>query len=97
MAAEQADREVPEGGHDGGAVSGPDLGVVFPECDVADPVQPVLDAPVSTECVGEFLSAGLVEGQVGDDVDRFGAPPASSGAASLPGDLQRQPGPGNRI
>lgn len=75
--AEQADRHVAPGGHDGWAVAGPDLGQVFAVGDVADPVQSVLDAPVPAQGVSEFGRAGLLGGQIGDRVDRFGAPPAA--------------------
>jgi hypothetical protein len=40
----EAEGEVAQGGHDGGAGPGADLGVVLGEDDVADPVQAVLDA-----------------------------------------------------
>jgi hypothetical protein len=36
-------------GSQGGAWCGPDLGMVFGKDDVADPVQPVLDAPVPAD------------------------------------------------
>ena len=79
----QADREVSQHGHDGRSVTGPDLGEVFGEGDVADPVQPVLDAPVCAERVGELGGGGLGQGQVGDCVDRLGAPAAGPSARLL--------------
>ena len=68
-----ADGEVAQGRHDGGAVAGADLGVVFGEDDVADPVQPVFDGPVPADGVGDLVGAGVVPGQVGDGIDGFGA------------------------
>ena len=64
--AVQADGEVAEGRHDSRSVSGADLAEVFGEGDVADPVQPVLDAPVGPGRVGEPGWADLVMAQVGD-------------------------------
>jgi len=42
--------------------------------DPVDPVQAVLDAPVSAEPGRQLVRAGLVDGQVGDGVDGLGAP-----------------------
>ena len=85
--AEQADGQVPQGGHDLWAVAGAGLAEVFAECHVANPVQAVLDAPVSAEPGRELVRAGLVGGQVGDGVDGLGAPFAGVAFADLAGDL----------
>jgi hypothetical protein len=42
--------------------------------DVADPVQPILHAPVATDRLGDLVGPDLVAGQVGDRVDGFGVP-----------------------
>jgi len=55
-----ADGQVRQAGHDAGSGAGADLGSVFVVGDVADPVQPVLDVPVSADVSGELLGAGLV-------------------------------------
>jgi hypothetical protein len=60
--AKHADREVAQAGHDARAVGGADLGAVFVVGDVADPVQAVLDQPVPSEDVGQFVGADLVRG-----------------------------------
>src|SRR5665811_505640 len=72
--AEQADGQVPQGGHHLWAVAGANLAEVFTEGHVADPVQPILYAPMAAEPGRELVGAGLVGGQVGDGVDGFGAP-----------------------
>ncbi len=56
--AVEADGEVSQGCHHGRTVAGTDLGEVFGEGDVADPVQPILDAPVGSEGVGELGGLG---------------------------------------
>lgn len=91
-AVQQADGEVAQGRHDSRAVSGSDLGQVLAVGDVADPVQSVLDAPVPAQGVGELDGGGLLGSQVGDRVDRFGAPPAAGQRPAAAGDLKRQPG-----
>ena len=50
------------------AAGGADLGAVFVEGHVADPVQAVFDAPVAADDGGELGVAGLGHGQGGDDV-----------------------------
>lgn len=79
------------GGHHLWRVAGADLGAVFIEDDVADPVQLVFDAPVVLDPGGEGGRwRGVVVGG-GDDVDDLDAlaagPPARcrSGCASRPG------------
>ena len=46
--AEEADRDVPHGGHDLRGGAGPDLGSVFVKGDVADMVLAVFYSPMST-------------------------------------------------
>src|SRR4029079_19694224 len=62
--------------HDLWGGTGADLGLVFGEGHIADPVQPVLDLPVPADPGGEFGGAGLVVRQVGGRVNGLGAPPA---------------------
>ena len=50
--AQDADDQVPEGGHDVRASAGPGGGAVLAEGDVADPVQLVLDLPVAADPSG---------------------------------------------
>ena len=85
--AVNADGEVAQAGHHGRSVSYPDLGEVFGEDDVADPVQAIFDTPVGAGDVGEFGSAELVLGEVGDHVDGFGVPASAAKWPALPGDL----------
>lgn len=66
--AEISDREVSEGGHRSGGVSGPQLGGVLGEGDVPDVVQG-LDSPVPSDQSGELSPAGLLCGEAGDRVD----------------------------
>jgi len=66
------------------------LGQVLGEGHVTDPVQPVLDAPVPAQRISELSGGALRGGEVGDGVDRFGAPPAAGGRPSSAGDLQGQ-------
>jgi hypothetical protein len=47
--AQQADGQAPQRSHDAGRVPGPDQGLVFLVGDVADPVELVLDVPVSAD------------------------------------------------
>src|SRR3954468_18826894 len=90
-----ADREVAQHGHDGGAGAGADLGQVFGEGDVADPVQPVLHVPVPADDVGELLGADVGEAEAGDRVDRLGRPLlGAADRASTPDDPGGQAGVG---
>ena len=79
-----ADGEVAQGGHDCGAPAGADLGQVFSEGDVADPVQR-LDLPVPAYRLGDQISPCLTPAQAGDGIDRLRAPAgrADRSAASL--------------
>jgi hypothetical protein len=85
--ADQADCEVARGDHDGGAMSGPDLRQVLAEGDVANPVQPVLDASVAAAASATSRRVGLVGGEVGDRVSGLGAP--SAAAQRRPGSIRR--------
>lgn len=64
----EAGGEVVQGGHEGGARPGADLGVVLGEDDVADVVQPVLDAPGSADRIGDLIGPEIWPGHVGDRV-----------------------------
>ena len=86
-AAQRADGQVAEAGHDVGAGAGAHLGAVLGEGGVAQVVQAVLDRPVPAEVVGEAGRAGLGEGEAGDRIDRHGPPPPGPKLASLAGDL----------
>ncbi len=77
----QADRQVPQRGHDLRGCAGVDPGQVLGVGDIADPVQAVLDLPVPPDPGGELLGTGLVRGEVGDRVDGLGAPAAAAPGA----------------
>jgi hypothetical protein len=79
-AAERADGEVTQAGHDLRAGPGAQLGGVLGEGHVTDVVQAVLDRPVPPQEVGEAGRAGLGMGEAGDRVHDHGPPP--SGAKS---------------
>ncbi len=64
--ADQADHQVTECGHDPRSGSGFDVGGVFTECDVADPVEPVLDGPMSADVGGQMVRGGLPGAEAGD-------------------------------
>jgi hypothetical protein len=70
----QADRQVPQRGHDQRTSAGADVGQVLGEGHVPHPVQPVLDLPMVADRCGEFIGSRLVRGEVGDRVDGLGAP-----------------------
>jgi hypothetical protein len=106
--AEQADREVAEAGHRlcGGALA--DLGTVLVECDVAHPVNFVLDAPVAAVQCQEAGRGSLVWRQAGDANDglvaewtaiqvlddSFDAEDlASMGEFDVPGEFNARPDP----
>ena len=88
--AVDADGEVAQAGHDLGSGSGPYLREVLAEAHVADPVQPVLDAPVSALGVGEQRCRGLLIVQVGDEVDDLGGPAAAARGLTSAGQFDRQ-------
>ena len=67
---EQADRDIPEGGHDLGAISGISGICVFGPGGVAQPVDG-LDSPLAAGDGGEVRCAGPVLAQAGDGVDDF--------------------------
>ena len=69
--AQDGDDQVAQAGHDAGSAGGADLGAVFVEVGVADPVQPVFDAPVAADDGRELGVAGLGDGQRGDRVAGF--------------------------
>lgn len=54
----EADRQVPERGHELGGVAGPDHGFVLVECHVADPVEAIFYGPVFPDNGVQFLGAG---------------------------------------
>jgi len=82
--AVQADRDVPEGGHDLGARAGAGLGPVLVERRVANVVDGVLVAPVATDDLGELGWGHSVEVEVGDRVDGLGLDlPITPGAPTV--------------
>jgi hypothetical protein len=80
-----ADGEVTEGGHDGGAGAGADLGGVLAVGDVAYVVEG-FDLPVAADPGSEFVGPGLVGGEAGDGVDGDGRPFAAVAGPGLEGD-----------
>src|SRR5215212_6932468 len=66
--AQQADGEVTAGGEGVGDGAGAHLGAILLEGDVADVVEAVLDAPVSSSQSQERLGVGLLGRQAGDVV-----------------------------
>lgn len=96
---QDGDGEVAQAGHDTRGAGGADLGSVFAEVQVADPVQAVLDRPVTADDGREFGRAGLGSGQRRDRVDGLTGPfllPCQLAAAGdldgLGGVRERQPG-----
>ena len=57
--AEEADREIAEGGHGLRTVTGPDLGSVFVERHIPHPMDLIFDAPMTLHEVQEVLGRGL--------------------------------------
>lgn len=103
---------VDDGGTQGrevrGAVSSPDGASVFTEDDATDVADLVLHAPVGAGKVCELGGTGLLEGQVGEDVDGFAAgppaglpppppPPPPPDLHSLPGMREVQVGHGRDL
>src|SRR6478672_5241884 len=73
--AQGADRQVSEGRECSGCGAGAQLGGVFIEGDVADPMQAIFHDPVPSFVVVELRGAGQVGGQAGDPVHDFLAGP----------------------
>jgi hypothetical protein len=71
---DDTDGEDAQAGHGPGGGGGAHLGGVLGEGGVAAVVQR-LDAPMASDVVGEAGGVGLGGGEVGDRVDRHGAPP----------------------
>ena len=71
-AAQQADDEVSDSGEHLGAMAFAHLGSVLVESDVAHPMQAVLDAPVAAVERQQLAGAGVVWGEVGDEVGPLG-------------------------
>ena len=63
-AAERADDQVAQAGHDLWGSAGPQLPGVLGDGHVPDPVQAVLDRPVATDEVGEPGGAALAWGRL---------------------------------
>ncbi|MEV0399695.1 ATP-binding protein [Actinoallomurus sp. NPDC050550] len=82
---QDADGEVSQGGHDGGASAGADLGGVFAVGDVAYVVEG-FDLPLAADPGGEFVGPGLVGGEAGDGVDGGGRGFAAVAGPGLAGD-----------
>ena len=70
--SQQRDGDVAEGRHDLRGGPGADLAAVFAEGHVADPVQAVLDPPVTPPQRQQLSRPGLLGGQAGDGVCDFG-------------------------
>src|SRR5262245_41243602 len=87
-AAQRADGQVAQAGHDVGAGAGSDPRGVLGKGGVANVVQAVLDRPVPAEVVGEPGRASLGEGEAGDRIDRHGPPPPGPKLAGPAGDLE---------
>ena len=64
--------QVSQGGHDLWSVAGAQLVAVLVEDHVPDPVEAVLNVPVSAGPGRDLLGAGLVHGQGADQVDDLG-------------------------
>ena len=70
---EQADGQIAQGGHDLGCGAGAYLGAILIKGDVSNPVDPVLDAPVSTPEGKEPFGVGFFGRQAGDSVGQLAA------------------------
>lgn len=84
---QDAEGEVPQRGHRARTCAGADLGAVLVVGHVPRPVQAVLDRPVAADPAGEFGWGGLVGGEAGDGIHRFGGPFLTVEPAGLAGDL----------
>ena len=84
--AQEADRGVPQGRHHPWSVPGPDGRRVLPVDDVAYPMRPVLDSPMTPGQVTELLRACPVRGQA-RDVPRTGDRALVGEVGTVPGDV----------
>jgi hypothetical protein len=84
---QRADGEVAQGRHGARCGASPELAGVFGDGDVPDPVQAVLDRPVSADVAGELPGCGLGGGQAGHGVDGDGAPSSAGKVADAAGEL----------
>ena len=80
--AMEADRGVAQRGHHGGAVPGVELVTVLVEGHIPDPVQPVLDTPMTLDEVSEVSGAGLAGIEGGDQVNHLHGLAAVDGAST---------------
>ena len=80
--AMEADRGVAQCGHQGGAVPGVELVTVLVEGHIPDPVQPVLDTPMTLDEVSEVSGAGLAGIEGGDQVNHLHGLAAVDGAST---------------
>lgn len=70
--SEQAEHGIAQRCHHLRASGGSDLRVILGVGDVANPVQAVLDVPVSAQPVGDLAGLGIGRGQRSDGVDGLG-------------------------
>ena len=78
-----ADRQVAEAGEDAGRGTGPELGGIFAESHVADPMETVFHAPMPSFVVVEMRGPGQIGGQAGDAVHDLLAGPDAVQAAGV--------------
>lgn len=67
--AQEADGEIPEGGHDAGSISGSNLGAIFIKGDIPDIIQAILDRPVAAVELQEAAGEGFLRGEAGNPID----------------------------
>lgn len=70
--AENADGEIPQRRHHSGAIAGSDLGAVFVEGYVADPMESVFDTPLASVEPEDSLGGSLRRGEAGNTIDCLG-------------------------
>ena len=90
--AQEADRQVPQGGHDPRGGFRADLGPIFVKGHIPDPVQAILDGPVPPAQLQQPLWRRPRRRRAGDgkgDILAQGAPGEVGGAAVNPQDLLR--------
>jgi hypothetical protein len=81
LPTEEREHEVAGGGHDLGCGAGADRRAILVEGDVADVVQPVLDAPMAPDQGEQASGIGALGRQAGDVVGRLDAGRAGRDAA----------------